>query len=84
MFIKESIPLILHIYADFIVFYILSFVAYSLGVNYANAQLAFANTSSIYFKFPISLSVTLMSYVGNSLSIIAFINWGQHKIALAK
>ncbi|CAD8081110.1 unnamed protein product [Paramecium primaurelia] len=76
MFIKESIPLILHIYADFIVFYILSFVAYSLGVNQANAQLAFANTSSIYFKFPISLSVTLMSYVGNSLS--------QHKIALAK
>ncbi|CAD8192176.1 unnamed protein product [Paramecium octaurelia] len=76
MFVKESIPLILHIYADFIVFYILSFVAYSLGVNQANAQLAFANTSSIYFKFPISLSVTLMSYVGNSLS--------QHKIALAK
>ncbi|CAK87601.1 unnamed protein product (macronuclear) [Paramecium tetraurelia] len=76
MFVKESIPLILHIYADFIVFYILSFVAYSLGVNQANAQLAFANTSSIYFKFPISLSVTLMSYVGNSLS--------QHNIALAK
>ncbi|CAD8093391.1 unnamed protein product [Paramecium primaurelia] len=76
MFIKESIPLILHIYADFIVFYILSFVAFSLGVNQANAQLAFANTSSIYFKFPISLSVTLMSYVGNSLS--------QNKIELAK
>ncbi|CAK69739.1 unnamed protein product (macronuclear) [Paramecium tetraurelia] len=76
MFIKESLPLILHIYADFIVFYILSFVAFSLGVNQANAQLAFANTSSIYFKFPISLSVTLMSFVGNSLS--------QRKIALAK
>ncbi|CAD8116866.1 unnamed protein product [Paramecium sonneborni] len=76
MFIKESIPLILHVYADFIVFYILSIVAFSLGVNQANAQLGFANTSSIYFKFPISLSVTLMSYVGNSLS--------QHKIELAK
>lgn len=35
--------------------------------------MAFANTSSIYFKFPISLSITLMSYVGNSLSIINYI-----------
>lgn len=45
----------------------MSFIAISLGTDQMNVQLALSNTSAIYFKFPMSLSIALMTYIGNEM-----------------
>ncbi|CAD8183873.1 unnamed protein product [Paramecium octaurelia] len=66
-FLRESIPIIGHIYADFFVFFLLNFISVGFGSDELNAQLALSNTSNFYYKFPISLSLALMTYVGNEM-----------------
>ncbi|CAK94292.1 unnamed protein product (macronuclear) [Paramecium tetraurelia] len=66
-FLRGSIPIIGHIYADFFVFFLLNFIAVGFGSDQLNAQLALSNTSNFYYKFPISLSLALMTFVGNEM-----------------
>lgn len=66
-YIKSSQSIVIHVYVDFFAFFMLTFIALPLGTNYFNAQLAFSNTSSFYFRMPISLSLGLMTYVGGEM-----------------
>lgn len=67
-YIKNTISIIVHIYLNTGIFIILSFTAISLGIDATNAQLALSNTSSLYFRLPLCLSIALMTYVGNQIS----------------
>ncbi|CAD8090331.1 unnamed protein product [Paramecium primaurelia] len=66
-FLKESFPIIAHIYADFFVFFLLSFIAVGFGSDELYAQMALSNTSTFYYRFPMSLSLALMTFVGNEM-----------------
>ncbi|CAD8104675.1 unnamed protein product [Paramecium sonneborni] len=66
-FLKESFPIIAHIYADFFVFFLLTFIAVGFGSDELNAQMALSNTSTFYYRFPMSLSLALMTFVGNEM-----------------
>jgi MATE family multidrug resistance protein len=66
-FTRTSFPIIAHIYADYFVFFLLNFIAVSFDANQLNAQLALSNTSNVYYKFPISLSLALMTFIGNEM-----------------
>jgi MATE family multidrug resistance protein len=63
----SSIAIVSHIYIDFVSFFFLTFVGMQLGPDLFKAQVAFSNTSSIYFRIPISLSLGLLTYVGASM-----------------
>ncbi|CAD8081214.1 unnamed protein product [Paramecium primaurelia] len=67
-YIKNTVSIIVHIYLNTGIFIILSFTAISLGIDATNAQLALSNTSSLYFRLPLCLSIALMTYVGNQIS----------------
>ncbi|CAD8208725.1 unnamed protein product [Paramecium pentaurelia] len=75
-YIKTSIPIVLHLFSEFFVFFSLSFIALSLGVSEMNAHMGVQNICGIYFKIPISLSIAMMSFVGNEM--------GKANIRLAK
>lgn len=40
----------------------------NLGVNQTNAQLAMSNTSTIFFKIPMTMSIALITFIGNEMS----------------
>ncbi|CAK70932.1 unnamed protein product (macronuclear) [Paramecium tetraurelia] len=66
-YIKTSIPIVLHIYSEFFVFFLLSFIALSLGVSEMIAHIGLQNMCGIYFRIPISLSIAMMSFVGSEM-----------------
>jgi len=66
-YIKTSAPIVLHLYSEFFVFFLLSFVAMSLGTDPMNANLGVQNSVGLLFRFPISLSLALVSYVGTEM-----------------
>jgi len=49
------------------VFFLLSFVSLSLGTDSMNAHMGIQNSSGIVFRFPISISMGLVSYVGSEM-----------------
>ncbi|CAD8133992.1 unnamed protein product [Paramecium pentaurelia] len=75
-YIKTSIPIVLHIFSEFFVFFLMSFFALSLGVSEMIAHIGLQNISGIYFRIPISLSIALMSFVGSEM--------GKGNIKIAK
>lgn len=57
--------MIIHIYADFFVFQLLTFLAVGLDKNSFGAQIAFSNMCNLYYKIPISISLALMTFIGD-------------------
>ena len=66
-FLRTSFAIISHVYLDYFVFFCLNFIAIQFDTKQLNAQLGLSNTSNFYYKFPISLSLALMTYVGNEM-----------------
>ncbi|KAM3133855.1 hypothetical protein pb186bvf_013970 [Paramecium bursaria] len=66
-FIQTTIPQVLHIYSNIIGILGLSVIALGLGTDDFNAQLGMSNTAHAYFRIPLSISITLMSFVGQQL-----------------
>jgi MATE family multidrug resistance protein len=66
-YVKSSLAIVIHVYADFLAFFMLTIISMQLGTTLFNAQIAFSNTSAFYFRLPISLSIGLMTYVGSEM-----------------
>ena len=63
-YIQSSLPIMFHIYLEFFAFFYLSFVAMTLGNQYMNAQNAIVNGAGICFRVAMSLSLSVMAYLG--------------------
>lgn len=66
-YLTTSAPIVLHLYSEFFVFFLLSFISLSLGTAQMNAHMGVQNTCGIIFRLAISLSLALMSYVGSEM-----------------
>ncbi|KAM3129803.1 hypothetical protein pb186bvf_018097 [Paramecium bursaria] len=66
-YIFTSILFVCHIFIDFLAFFALSFFALYLGTSDMNAYQFITNTQSLIFKFAISLSIALQTFVGTEM-----------------
>ncbi|KAM3133853.1 hypothetical protein pb186bvf_013968 [Paramecium bursaria] len=66
-FIKQTIPQVTHVLINDVGFLTLTIIAMRLGTDEFNAQLAFNNISTMYFRIPCSLALTLMSCISKEL-----------------
>lgn len=69
-YLKSSLSIVVHVYADFFVFFLLTFLAMALTKVELSAQIAFSNTSAVYFRIPISLSLALLTFVGGEMGML--------------
>lgn len=69
-YIKSSFSIVIHVYADFFVFFLLTFLAMALSSVELSSQIAFSNTSAVYFRMPISLSLALLTYIGSEMGML--------------
>lgn len=69
-YMKSSFSIVIHVYADFFVFFLLTFLAMGLTSEKLSAQIAFSNTSAVYFRMPISLSLALLTYIGSEMGML--------------
>ncbi|KAM3137911.1 hypothetical protein pb186bvf_009992 [Paramecium bursaria] len=63
-YLKSSI----HIYADFFVFQLLTFLTVWLDENSFGAQIAFSNMCDLLYNIPMSISLALMTFIGDQMA----------------